>query len=633
MSSIDAMLFKSPKHVKKQRFQPFIIKKGIVMRAKQRQKIALELSKSKNDSTMYKDPKLIKLKSNNRSLSRALTEQKIENKCLFDEKIQLQKEVLGKHEVIMALRNEVQAHDEDLTRINDVFRGSLQLLLTLTEQLNVGLQRCVASRRRSKSVSMGTGGARSSRSSSLASGLVAPGTDGVLLSSLPNGSAGPSKKLHKVLPTVAGNVISHPSIVLPRLPTSSGWFAPPSAPGARRVPSSEDTDDEEEPEEEPEPTPLQDSGGRLPLATPLADLSVILEQSLLEPDGLSPLREALVVVPAEERLSGDEAWRRHGRRAAPGLDTSVVVSRRTAARNADESILATWLTSSPGLNESSVVARKTASPDADESIIVSRKAVVVGKAIIPQKVVSPGADQSVVSRRASVPSADESIIISRKTRRAGDRTKTALEPATEPDAEPDESVVITRRTQGRRGRRSADPDRSVVISRRTRTSCGVQEPLPEPPAAPPAATAERAAAGDDEASPSPEISVKQRYRHLLAQKAPRACTQQRVAATSLDDPLEGPSHRVWLPATTAGQRPSPVADTKLATPPTQEEPSEAVVEVQPEWSEAAAPPDAREAPVGPGGDAESGTDDSLEQTAGGRRRRQQISYREPNLHK
>ena len=40
------------KRSKKQRFQPFVIRKGIVLRRKQ-QKTALELSKSKNDSSEY----------------------------------------------------------------------------------------------------------------------------------------------------------------------------------------------------------------------------------------------------------------------------------------------------------------------------------------------------------------------------------------------------------------------------------------------------------------------------------------------------------------------------------------------------------------------------------------------------
>ena len=56
---------------------------------------------------------------------------------------------------------------------------------------------------------------------------------------------------------MAGNVISNPSIVLPRLPAGGGWLLPPPA-GSRRAaepqPSMEEEEEEEEDGEEDEET-------------------------------------------------------------------------------------------------------------------------------------------------------------------------------------------------------------------------------------------------------------------------------------------------------------------------------------------------------------------------------------------
>ena len=67
------------------------------------------------------------------------------------------------------------------------------------------------------------------------------------------------------------------------------------------------------------------------MSAPLADLSVILEQSVLDGDPAGspagrrsgPLPFAQVVVPAEERLFGDEAWMRQ---RTPGRERVVVAA-------------------------------------------------------------------------------------------------------------------------------------------------------------------------------------------------------------------------------------------------------------------------------------------------------------------
>ena len=73
-----------------------------------------------------------------------------------------------------------QTLEDDLLQIHEVFRSSLQLLVTLTGHLNVGLQRCTAGRRRSKSVSLGTAGLpnRGSRGLSLVGGHAAQNGEG-----------------------------------------------------------------------------------------------------------------------------------------------------------------------------------------------------------------------------------------------------------------------------------------------------------------------------------------------------------------------------------------------------------------------------------------------------------------------
>ena len=77
----------------------------------------------------------------------------------------------------------------------------------------------------------------------------------------PRSSSGAGRKLHKVLPTVAGNVISHPSIVLPRLPAGGGWLVPPPSGSHRGAQQQEsmDEDDEEQEEDEDEEEETEDN--------------------------------------------------------------------------------------------------------------------------------------------------------------------------------------------------------------------------------------------------------------------------------------------------------------------------------------------------------------------------------------